>query len=172
MPPSCALLASTLPCSSRDLRGVGRANVCRRHLQLRSALPILSLAHTYPRCALGHLRLIHITAPRPASRRQTLPRQPPGGIDSSRGPVPVLLDFGLCKRLPLEQKLAFCRMVASSPSSTLTVSSPLWRCSPRHLIMISSSSPCLATPQPSPLPLNPRPSPPRPGARPRLPRRP
>lgn len=33
--------------------------------------------------------------------------------DPARGPVPVLLDFGLCKRLPLEQKLAFCEMVVA-----------------------------------------------------------
>ena len=33
--------------------------------------------------------------------------------DPSLGPVPVLLDFGLCKRLSLEHKLAFCRMVVA-----------------------------------------------------------
>ena len=26
-------------------------------------------------------------------------------LDPQRGPIPVLLDFGLCKRLPLHQKL-------------------------------------------------------------------
>ena len=34
-------------------------------------------------------------------------------VDPQRGPVPVLLDFGLCKRLPVRQKLAFCSMVVS-----------------------------------------------------------
>ena len=33
--------------------------------------------------------------------------------DPTLGPVPVLLDFGLCKRLSLEHKLAFCRMVVA-----------------------------------------------------------
>ena len=41
---------------------------------------------------------------------------PPAGnllvrVDATHGPVPVLLDFGLTKRLPHAQKLAFCRLV-------------------------------------------------------------
>lgn len=33
--------------------------------------------------------------------------------DATLGPVPVLLDFGLCKRLSAHQKLAFCQMVVA-----------------------------------------------------------
>ena len=34
-------------------------------------------------------------------------------VDPQLGPLPVLLDFGLCKRLPHHQKIAFCRLVVA-----------------------------------------------------------